>query len=72
MNQLGSVYESLLAFRGFYAEEDYIEVHKANDPSDGTFLVPYSRMGDFDISEVLCNQETGEPIILPRALSSIV
>lgn len=66
VNQLGSVYESLLAFRGFYAEEDYIEVHKANDPSDGTVLVPYSRMGDFDISEVLCNQETGEPIILPK------
>ncbi len=66
VNQLGSVYESLLAFRGFYAEEDYIEVHKANDPSYGTFLVPYSRMGDFDISEVLCNQETGEPIILPK------
>jgi len=66
VNQLGSVYESLLAYRGFYAEEDYIEVHKANDPQDGTFLVPYSRMGDFDISEVLCNQETGEPIILPE------
>ncbi len=66
INQLGSVYESLLAFRGFYAEEDYIEVHKANDPSDGTFLVPYSRMGDFDISEVLCNPQTGEPVILPK------
>ena len=66
VNQLGSVYESLLAFCGFYAEEDYIEVHKANDPSDGTLLVPYSRMGDFDISEVLCNQETGDPIILPK------
>lgn len=66
VNQLGSVYESLLAFRGFYAEEDYIEVHKSNEPSDGTFLVPYSRMGDFDITEVLCNQETGEPIILSK------
>ena len=66
MNQLGSVYESLLAFRGFYAEEDYIEVHKANDPSDGTFLVPYSRMSDFDISEVLTDNETGAPIILPK------
>lgn len=65
VNQLGSVYESLLAFRGFYAEEDYIEVHKANDPSDGTFLVPYSRMSDFDISEVLCNQD-GTPAILPK------
>lgn len=66
VNQLGSVYESLLAYRGFYAEEDYIEVHKANEPEDGTFLVPYSRMGVFDISEVLCNQETGEPVILPE------
>ena len=65
VNQLGSVYESLLAFRGFYAEEDYIEVHKANDPSDGTFLVPYSRMSDFDISEVLTDNE-GRPIILPK------
>ena len=64
VNQLGSVYESLLAFRGFYAEEDYIEVHKANAPQDGTFLVPYSRMGDFDISEVLCDQQTGNPVIL--------
>lgn len=66
VNQLGSVYESLLAFRGFYAEEDYIEVHKANVPQDGTFLVPYSRMGDFDISEVLCDQQTGNPVILPE------
>lgn len=66
VNQLGSVYESLLAFRGFYAEEDYIEVHKSNAPQDGTFLVPYSRMGDFDISEVLCDQQTGSPVILPE------
>lgn len=66
VNQLGSVYESLLAFRGFYAEEDYIEVHKAGDPSDGTFLVPYSRMGNFDIKEVLCDEETGEPKRLPK------
>ena len=66
VNQLGSVYESLLAFRGFYAEEEYIEVHKAGKPEDGTFLVPYSRMGDFEINEVLCNAETGEPQILPE------
>ena len=65
VNQLGSVYESLLAFRGFYAEEDYIEVHKANEPQDGTFLVPYSRMSDFDISEVLTNVD-GTPQILPK------
>ncbi|MGL5958436.1 MAG: Eco57I restriction-modification methylase domain-containing protein, partial [Phocaeicola sp.] len=66
VNQLGSVYESLLAFRGFYAEEDYIEVHKANTPSDGTFLVPYSRMASFELNEVLCDNETGEPKRLSR------
>ena len=64
VNQLGSVYESLLAFRGFYAEEDYIEVHKIDKPEDGTFLVPYSRMDDFDIREVLCDPTTGNPKIL--------
>lgn len=62
VNQLGSVYESLLAYRGFYAEEDYIEVHKAGKPEDGTWLVPYSRMGAFDVaSEVVLDEETGEP-----------
>ena len=65
VNQLGSVYESLLAYRGFYAEEDYIEVHKANEPQDGTFLVPYSRFEAFDISEVLTDSE-GMPIILKK------
>jgi hypothetical protein len=67
VNQLGSVYESLLAYRGFYAEQDYIEVHKANDEKDGTFLVPYSRMADFDIAtEVKCDPQTGAPVILPK------
>jgi len=33
VNQLGSVYESLLAYRGFYAEQDYIEVHKKDNPN---------------------------------------
>ena len=35
VNQLGSVYESLLAYRGFYAEEDYIEVHTAKKTRRG-------------------------------------
>lgn len=65
VNQLGSVYESLLAYRGFYAETDYIEVHKANAPEDGTFLIPYSRMDDFDISEVLTDTN-GAPVITKK------
>ena len=38
INQLGSVYEALLSFRGFFAEEDLYEVQpapkKANTPAD--------------------------------------
>ncbi|MBN1600878.1 MAG: hypothetical protein JW915_04670 [Chitinispirillaceae bacterium] len=61
INQLGSVYESLLAFRGFFAETDYIEAHrkltdKENSAKvsrdEGSFLVPRSRMDDFDIKEI--------------------
>ena len=65
VNQLGSVYESLLAYRGFYAEEDYIEVHKAGKPEEGTFLVPYSRMDDFQPNEILRDKDA-RPIILKQ------
>jgi hypothetical protein len=61
INQLGSVYESLLAFRGFFAESDYIEVHRKRKESessekvvnsDGSYLVPRHRMDDFHPMEV--------------------
>ena len=55
INQLGSVYESLLAYSGFFASEDLIEVKKAVDHSgkDGTFLVPRRRRNDFEENEIL-------------------
>lgn len=53
INQLGSVYESLLAYRGFFTEQEYIEVHKANRPDEGTYLVPRSRLDDFAENEIL-------------------
>lgn len=65
INQLGSVYESLLAYRGFYAEQDYIEVHKKGNPADGTFMVPRSRRDDFEDGEIL-KQNNGEDVILPK------
>lgn len=61
INQLGSVYESLLAFRGFLAETDYIEVHRKRKKgesservvrADGSFLVQRHRLDDFDPLEV--------------------
>lgn len=65
INQLGSVYESLLAYRGFYAEEDYIEVHPKNKPQEGTLLVQRRRRGDFHGDEVLKDAE-GHEVIIPK------
>lgn len=64
INQLGSVYESLLAYRGFYAEEDYIEVHKKDDFEE-TYLVPRSRMDDFEDDEIL-RDKNGDLVLLKK------
>lgn len=55
INQLGSVYESLLAYSGFFAAETLIEVKAADDPDgkEGTFLVPLARRDDFTEEEIL-------------------
>ena len=34
INQLGAVYEGLLSYRGFFAQEDLYEVKKAGEPDD--------------------------------------
>lgn len=65
INQLGSVYESLLAFRGFYAEQDYIEVHPKDKPNEGTLLVPRVRRDDFEDGEVLRDKDDKE-VVIPK------
>lgn len=55
INQLGSVYESLLAFSGFFASDTLIEVKAADDldGKEGTFLVPLIRRDEFKEEEIL-------------------
>ena len=65
INQLGSVYESLLAYRGFYAEQDYAEVFKAGAEKDGTYLVPASRLDDFQHDEIKFGPD-GELFTIPK------
>jgi len=59
INQLGSVYESLLAYSGFFAAETLIEVKADDDEEgkDGTFLVPLARRDDFREEEILKDPE---------------
>ncbi|WP_271769141.1 Eco57I restriction-modification methylase domain-containing protein [Aquimarina algiphila] len=69
INQLGSVYESLLSYSGFFAREDLIEVKNAKDKngSDATFLVPKSRRDDFKEAEILKDAEHQEQdVVIPK------
>ncbi len=40
INQLGAVYEGLMSYSGFFAEEPLYEVAKGGDRSKGTWVVP--------------------------------
>jgi hypothetical protein len=43
INQLGAVYEGLMSFTGFFADEDLYEVAKDGDSSKGSWVVPVVR-----------------------------
>ena len=54
INQLGAVYEALLSYRGFFAEEDLYEVKKAGDPDDplkNAWFVPARDLDDYEEEE---------------------
>lgn len=48
INQLGAVYEGLMSYTGFFAEQDLYEVAKDADPSKGTWVVPVDRADEYD------------------------
>ncbi|MEE2032321.1 Eco57I restriction-modification methylase domain-containing protein [Rhodococcus chondri] len=67
INQLGAVYEGLMSYTGFFAEEDLYEVAKNGDPEKGSWVVPADRaehLSESDFVKVL-DEATGElkPVI---------
>lgn len=46
VNQLGAVYEGLMSYTGFFAEEDLYEVAPGGDGSKGSWVVPVARSQD--------------------------
>ncbi len=63
INQLGAVYEGLMSYTGFLAEEDLYEVAKGGDPSKGTWVVNAKQAQELP-GEVFVRDEdpeTGEP-----------
>ena len=54
INQLGAVYEALLSYRGFFAEEDLYEVKKAGEDGDvlkSAWFVPARDIDDYQEEE---------------------
>ena len=54
INQLGAVYEALLSYRGFFAEEDLYEVKQAGkdpDELENTWFVPLSELHKYSQEE---------------------
>lgn len=62
INQLGAVYEGLMSYTGFFAEEDLYEVAKDGDAKKGSWVVAIDRAGDIrDADFVMTEDEvTGE------------
>ncbi|UUY50376.1 hypothetical protein NRK68_26015 [Streptomyces yangpuensis] len=76
INQLGAVYEGLMSYTGFIAEEELYEVAKGGDPSGGSWMVPESRVrtGDYDDALFVkrTNEETGRLERVPHPKGSFV
>lgn len=72
INQLGAVYEGLLAYSGLFVteREGVIQVKPAGkdiaDPSTPSWFVPRSRLDEFQRSEVVTLPNTTQPRIWPQ------
>jgi hypothetical protein len=64
INQLGAVYEKLMAYTGFFADQDLYEVRKPGaKESDGTWVVPVSKADEYsnDVFLTRVDPEGGPP-----------
>ncbi|GAA1202219.1 DNA methyltransferase [Streptomyces rhizosphaericus] len=74
INQLGAVYEGLMSYTGFIAEEDLYEVAKGGDASGGSWMIPASRVHDYpdEVFVVRPDEETGQPVRVVHPKGSFV
>ncbi|MFD3707115.1 Eco57I restriction-modification methylase domain-containing protein [Nocardia sp. NPDC058658] len=70
INQLGAVYEGLMSYTGFFAEEDLYEVAKDGNPEKGSWVVPTHRADHLSESDFVRIEDpaTGEkkPVLHPK------
>lgn len=70
INQLGSVYEGLMSYSGFLAEEDLYEVAPGGDATHGSWVVPVTQAESIDEKDFVTKTDptTGEtkPVLHPK------
>ena len=69
INQLGAVYEALLSYSGFFAEEDLYEVKEAGesrDPLDVAYFVGEDELEDYAEDEIVFDDDG---MMLPRPMA---
>jgi hypothetical protein len=64
INQLGAVYEGLMSYSGFLADEPLYEVAKNGDASKGTWVVPERRIEGVAATDFVrtVDEQTGESV----------
>lgn len=73
INQLGAVYEGLMSYTGFIAQEDLREVAKNGDASKGSWVVPIDRAHAIDSKHFVKNlDEHGIPTAVLHPKGSFV
>ncbi|MFD9478324.1 MULTISPECIES: class I SAM-dependent DNA methyltransferase [Streptomyces] len=74
INQLGAVYEGLMSYTGFIAGEELYEVAKGGDAKDGSWLLPKSKVPDYQDSVFVKrpDKDTGEELRVRYAPGSFV
>jgi hypothetical protein len=81
INHLGAVYEGLMSYTGFIADEPLYEVAKGGDPSGGSWLIRASQVasgrypdspGESVFVGTELNPETGLPVPVPHKVGSYV
>jgi len=74
INQLGAVYEGLMAYSGRFAETDLAELAPDGDSSRGTWVVPVDRLHEYDPKHYVYREDadTGEKRQIRHAKGSFV
>ncbi|AZS74589.1 hypothetical protein DDE74_29830 [Streptomyces lydicus] len=81
INHLGAVYEGLMSYTGFIADEPLYEVAKGGDPSGGSWLIRASQVqsgrypdgpNDSVFVKTELNPETNQRVPLPHKVDSYV